>query len=123
MRFPMRLRSGIAAAALAATTALMVNGPAAHAAYDFTACHAPPGGTCVTGAIQPHSTQHWLRIFVDPGNNIWGVYDHSEGDILTFCQGEGQPIWCTCYGFDPSHYYELWVGSGDGANGYLANTT
>lgn len=126
MRSPMRLRNGIAAAIVCtATMALMVNGPAAHAAYDMTGCHAPAGGTCVTGAIQPHSTEHWLLLQVDAGNNNWGLYDWTEGEIrVDWCYGYGSGgNGVKCYDLDPSHYYELWVGSANGANGYLSNYT
>ncbi|MFF4774719.1 hypothetical protein [Microtetraspora fusca] len=71
--------AGTVAAAFLGT--VLIAGPASAEPYGTRTCNnAPPLISCTTGSLEPHSTQKWLEVKLNPSGSAicrvsWSLYD------------------------------------------------
>ncbi|WP_067178143.1 hypothetical protein [Microtetraspora niveoalba] len=107
--------AGTMAAAFLGTT-MLVTGPASAEPYGTRTCNnAPPLVSCTTGSLEPHSSEKWLEVKLNPSGSAichvrWDLYDVTNN--WTRSAGGTKYLSTSSttfkvYSLNPSHYYRL----------------
>lgn len=112
--------------ALPATAAfgMLLPGTAAQAAYDEKSCTGR--GSCQTGSISPHSSQHWVRISGTSSGCIfsWKLRDTTNNKVVdSGDRSTGSLPWRTVYGLYASYRLEVSSGAVCNVSGRISNYT
>ncbi len=115
------VKRGIAALAVTVGIVAFAAAPA-EAAFDETNCYVPQYGSCRTYfLIEPHSTQHWIRIMGSNSGVYLRVYDATNGAQIW--QGAGTGKWVTLYNVYAKYYVSGASFGGGSGYAYIDNCT
>ncbi|MFF3437839.1 hypothetical protein [Streptosporangium sp. NPDC002721] len=113
---PFRRMAAAGTMAVAFLGTMLVAGPASAEPYGTRTCNnAPPLVSCTTGSLEPHSSQRWLEVKLNPSGAAicrvnWWLYDVTNNWSLAASGTKNVVASTTTFkvnNLNASHYYRL----------------